>query len=344
MCAAARRARPRPRYCAEIESPAARDATDLARLASPLAMGFTMLPNGCSWYETHQLGGCQRRAVPRKECTQLHPPAASTQHRLALLVPYRSATGQIRMEDIAELCSRMDSLLVRRGISFQVFVINQVDERPFNRGALVNAAVSTLLGQTRFSVLTHRRAFDYMAVHDIDRFPVTSNASGCESAIADYYAFPSTAPRVLHPKSFAGGVLLLPLSLFRAVNGFANSYWGWGEEDNDLFLRLRWCGLPPKHGERIDWCMEHRDCAACKRQKQLLDANVLHAHENRMRSRMEHPRRHMLRDGLSTLNFTLRGEPRRLRCGRLRATALDVNLGRTLDVVHDDRPGPVGAT
>lgn len=287
-----------------------------------------MLPNGCSWYETHRLGGCLRRPNPRTECVQQGQEQSLRsfgEHRLALLVPYRNANGQgqVNIDDLSEFCSRLSRHLSRNAVNFHVFVVNQVDAKPFNRGALVNAAVATLFGQHA----QHPHAFDYMAVHDIDRFPVVHNTSGCRDAIAGYYAFPSRAPRVLHPTSFAGGVLLTTLELFRAVNGFSNSYWGWGEEDNDLFLRLRWCGLPPQHATRIDWCMEHRDCVACKKQKRLLDASVLHAHQRRMQRRLPHPRRHMLRDGLSTLNFSMPGRTQRLRCGPLRLTAMDVDLG-----------------
>ena len=298
-------------------------------------MGFVMLPNGCSWYETHRLGGCQRRPQPRPECVQRtdqHPGSSSSEHRLALLVPYRSADGHVNVMHLAELCRRLHRHLTSSRVAFEVFVINQVDSRLFNRGALVNAAAATLFGRDAASRKPH--SFDYVAVHDIDRFPVSHNASGCSGAISTYYTFPSPSPRVLHPMSFAGGVLLLPLGLFRAVNGFANAYWGWGEEDNDLFLRLRWCGLPPVHPARIDWCMEHRDCAACKRQKKNLDTSVLRAHERRVHKRMPHLRRHMLHDGLSTLNFTQRGESRRMRCGPLHITAIDIDLSGHLAEVE----------
>lgn len=298
-------------------------------------MGFVMLPNGCSWYETNKLGGCLRRARPRAECREAQPSSSSSDaaasHRLAIIVPYRSADNRVHLEDVSALCRRMSVHLKRSRVAFEMFIINQVDARPFNRGALVNAAVATIFGPSgvrapTFRMRSKEEAIDYMAVHDIDRYPVAHNDSGCSSAVATYYTYPSPAPRVLHPTSFAGGVLLLSLALFRSVNGFSNAYFGWGEEDNDLFLRLRWCGLPPRHAERIDWCMEHRDCVACKRQKQALDASILHAHERRMRKRLPHPRRHMLRDGLATLNFTLQRAPQRLRCGPLTVTTLDVDL------------------
>ena len=323
------------------------DLAGLLRAAALAAhMPSALLSNGCSWHETHKLGGCQRLAKPRDECYT--PPPGGTavgKHRLAVLVPYRSREGAaVHAADLAPLCDRLGAVTSRSGIELELFVLNQVDRLPFNRGALANAAVDSLWKQLRVaSVIKHLedrfaerfkpRAFDYLAIHDVDRYPVGSHGrrrkdgGSCSRVAQDYYAFTPKAPRVLHPSSYAGGVLVTSFEVFRSVNGFSNSYWGWGEEDNDLFLRLRWCGLPPQHATRIDWCMEHRDCVACKKQKRLLDASVLHAHQRRMQRRLPHPRRHMLRDGLSTLNFSMPGRTQRLRCGPLRLTAMDVDLG-----------------
>ena len=297
-----------------------------------------MLSNGCSWYETHRLGGCIRRSTPRDECLLPGMQPLQTRHRLALIVPYRSKSRRVVLHDVSELCTRVGKHLSQTDITFQIFIANQVDHKPFNRGALANAVVAALADEriargqfTSFGSpsLKPRRplAFDYLAVHDVDRFPVTANASNqCERATAQYYQFPSAFPRVLHPLSFAGGVLLVTLWLYLSVNGFSNSYWGWGEEDNDMFLRLRWCGLPPIHGDRLDECMEHRDCAACRIQKQKVETHALHTAEHRMRKRLPHPRPYMLRDGVSSLNFTLQGRPYGMQCGATTATIMDINL------------------
>jgi xylosylprotein 4-beta-galactosyltransferase len=228
---------------------------------------FKMLPNGCSWYETNRLGGCLRRSEPRKECKPAEKASDAPKrpaHNLAVVVPHRSTTSHVNPRQLDALCNRLINSLMPRRLRFQLFVVNQVDKRPFNRGALANAAVSILLhgrGSSMPFEYKHMRHayFDYVAIHDIDRYPVLGNQSGCDGTTADYYSFPAKSPRVLHPSSFAGGVLVLPTDLYSAVNGFSNSYWGWGEEDNDLFLRLRWCGLPPVHGARLEECMEHQD-------------------------------------------------------------------------------------
>eukprot|EP00966_Prymnesium_polylepis_P181130 4195411-Prymnesium_polylepis.1 len=286
-------------------------------------MPFTFLPNGCSWYETHRLGGCIRRATPRRECeppTTVAAAAALHHHRLAVIVPFRAGVGRQGLGALHELCRRLPEHLNThdRDLHHRIFVVNQTDGRPFNRGALVNAAVRVLSGgRSRWA------ESDYLAIHDADRFPVEGNRTGCAAVTPAYYSYPAREPRGLHPDSFAGGVLVLRTHLFRAVNGFSNQYWGWGEEDNDLFVRLRWCGLPPRHGPMIETCMEHHDCAACKRQKAQLDHEALRGHEARFHARLPHPRPHMLRDGLTTLNFTLHAVTTQ-RCGGGGRTSVSV--------------------
>ena len=39
-------------------------------------------------------------------------------------------------------------------------------------------------------------------------------------------------------ENFFGNSVLIPKSVFKKVNGYSNSYWGWGYEDTDLKKRI----------------------------------------------------------------------------------------------------------
>lgn len=105
-------------------------------------------------------------------------------------------------------------------------IVEQMDGKPFNRGALVNigAQFAFIMGD------------DAVAIHDIDKLPIRAN-----------YNFP-VRPRQLvkstrQPVDYLGGVTLFNKRDFEKVNGFSNNFWGWGGEDNDLMMRCKEVGL-----------------------------------------------------------------------------------------------------
>ena len=241
-----------------------RRASDAATRAG---MPLHWVSPGCSWYEQHMLGGCQRLAAHRS-CGPVKSVAATAQPTLFIVVPFR---GSLEW-NFETFCQRLPPYLTSQGIRFSLIVVNQLDAHPFNRAALVNVAYDMLVSGRMglpFSVDD-----DYLSVHDVDRFPVLSNRS-CAHHVSKYYTFPAQRPRVLHSESYTGGVVLIRGSHFQSVNGFSNSFWGWGHEDNDMYLRLRWCNLGPHHAEELDWCMEHRDCPECRRAKSSSTVDAL---------------------------------------------------------------------
>ena len=77
---------------------------------------------------------------------------------------------------------------------------------------------------------------DYVCIHDVDYLPMW----------ADYSWTQNPARLIWHGLSmrenretFFGAVSLLDKTVFTAVNGFPNCYWGWGPEDLELSHRLR---------------------------------------------------------------------------------------------------------
>jgi len=165
--------------------------------------------------------------------------------RLNIVVPYRAREAHLR-QFVPHVRSYFARDKVDRDIPYRVLIVEQEhDGLPFNRGALKN--VGFVLG---------RDGSDYTAFHDIDYLPVWAD-----------YTFPDTltpivwygaearplvvgrAGVIVNPlERFFGAVALTPNEMFEQVDGFANSYWGWGYEDMDLAQRFLKAGF--SHGRR----------------------------------------------------------------------------------------------
>lgn len=50
-------------------------------------------------------------------------------------------------------------------------------------------------------------------------------------------------------RRYFGGVVAFNKADFEAINGFPNTFWGWGGEDDEMYSRIvEVCNLTPKHG------------------------------------------------------------------------------------------------
>lgn len=274
------------------------------------------------------LGGCVR-TPPRHECIGTPPPSSQQRKRLGIVVPYRGSDLGSVMPRFCEWMNEQHSGCSQSGT--HIIIVNQSDSLPFNRGALANVGF----------LLLHSSGLkpDYVAIHDADRFP-SSETQDCEDAVSKYYTFPGMRPRVLHPSSYTGGVLIAASSTYKAINGFSNEFWGWGHEDNELFGRLRWCGLVPEHGERLDDCMVHQHCSQCvhlDRKIKVDDAMALLRQTSNIalaQSHLSNPASHMARDGLSSLNYTVVSKRRFTQCGACKMHVVNVHLDEKSAIAH----------
>jgi predicted glycosyltransferase involved in capsule biosynthesis len=144
--------------------------------------------------------------------------------KLALIVPYRD-----REEHLHQFVPHMKKFL--RDIPYRLFLIEQADQKSFNRGKLLNIGFN-------FAKQDH----NYICLHDIDMLPITADYSFPESPthLATHveqfdYEMPYAA--------YFGGVTLFNCHDFDLINGYNNDYFGWGLEDDDLRLRCNLHGL-----------------------------------------------------------------------------------------------------
>ncbi|KAK7584347.1 hypothetical protein V9T40_005310 [Parthenolecanium corni] len=147
-------------------------------------------------------------------------------HKLCLIVPFRD-----RFEELLEFAPHITKFLDRQRVKHHITVVNQIDEFRFNRGSLINAGFKF--------VLANITDCDYIGMHDVDLLPLNDNISyAYPGDDAFHVASPNLHPRY-HYQTFIGGILLINRKQFASVNGLSNRYWGWGMEDDELYLRLK---------------------------------------------------------------------------------------------------------
>lgn len=135
--------------------------------------------------------------------------------RLGIVIPYR-----LRQEHL-----KITAPILRR--IGHVYVVEQMDDKPFNRAKLGNAGF-----------LEFKNEFDYFAFHDVDLIPEDSDYykysyNPCHLAtMAEQFNFVMPYP------DYFGGVTLFPKEKFEQVNGFSNEYWSYGGEDDEIKRRF----------------------------------------------------------------------------------------------------------
>lgn len=197
---------------------------------------------------------------------------------LAILIPFRD-----RHAHLAELLPVLHEHL--RTIPHEVVVVEQADDRPFNRGALLNAGF-----------LHVRDRATHVCLHDVDMVPegvhygpydVPTHLAGAASQFG--YALP-------YPEYF-GGVTAFPVADFARINGFHTGYWGWGAEDDDLLAR---CG---RHGLGVQRLAGRFRSLAHPHALGSAEAGLLHAENVRLLRRQQQQPDDAV--GLSSMSFAL---------------------------------------
>ena len=113
--------------------------------------------------------------------------------------------------------------------NYRIFVLHQQTENLFNKAVLINAGVKQ----------AHKLGYDCFIIHDVDMLPNLDNNYHCDdSKIRHIGALVHKYNYRMHYQGLVGGVLAFTYDQFREVNGFSNSYAGWGGEDDDMFIRI----------------------------------------------------------------------------------------------------------
>ena len=140
-------------------------------------------------------------------------------HKLGIVVPYRDRPQQLK-----RFIKHMEEYLT--DVEHEIFIIEQSDDKPFNRGKLLNVGY-TLACDT---------GCDYFVFHDVDMLPEDVDYSYTDKPLhlathLQEHDYETTF------FDYFGGVTMFNKEDFELINGFSNEYWGWGFEDDDLLIR-----------------------------------------------------------------------------------------------------------
>jgi len=145
--------------------------------------------------------------------------------KLGVIVPYRN-----RESHLSKFTDETTTYLKSKKIDFEIVVVEQSDDKPFNRGKLLN------IGYLKAKEL----GCDYVVFHDVDMIPIEVDYSFSEIPLhlATNFELEYEKSKNLQFDDYFGGVTMLSNSIFEKINGYSNLYWGWGFEDDDLLFRI----------------------------------------------------------------------------------------------------------
>ncbi|XP_067615580.1 beta-1,4-galactosyltransferase 1 isoform X2 [Eurosta solidaginis] len=152
------------------------------------------------------------------------PNDCSSSFSTAIIVPYRK-----REEQLHAFLIYMHNYLRKQRIHYRIFLIEQYDQKPFNRAKLFNIG----------SIIAAEMEFPCLILHDVDLLPMnlgqiyacTQKPRHMCSAL-DIFRF------TLPYRGLFGGVVAIRTQQYRFINGMSNLFEGWGGEDDDFYNRL----------------------------------------------------------------------------------------------------------
>ena len=174
---------------------------------------------------------------------------------VAIIVPFRDLhVEQKRSEHLNKFVPHMirflSNLKQQRKISdFHIYIVEQSDDqRKFNRGKLLNIGfdVARKYGKQTSNSKNGRSKpvpHDVFIFHDVDLLP-------SQQLNEAYSKFPTVPHHIArcwdrysnNPKYF-GGIVGFSSSDYKRINGYPNTFWGWGGEDDELQLRCNALGI-----------------------------------------------------------------------------------------------------
>ncbi|SPP74660.1 beta-1,4-N-acetylgalactosaminyltransferase bre-4 [Drosophila guanche] len=158
------------------------------------------------------------------------PDHCNPQHHVAIVVPFRD-----RYAHLSVFLRNIHPFLMKQRIAYRIFIVEQTNGKPFNRAAMMNIGYLEALKLYQW---------DCFIFHDVDLLPLDDrNLYNCPRQPRHMSVAIDTLNFKLPYRTIFGGVSAMTREHFQAVNGFSNSFFGWGGEDDDMSNRLKHANL-----------------------------------------------------------------------------------------------------
>ncbi|XP_060949759.1 beta-1,4-galactosyltransferase 1-like [Limanda limanda] len=190
---------------------------DPPNLVGPLKVDFSLKLT---------LDEVRRKVSPSlREGGRSQPPDCVSKHRVAVIIPFRN-----RHEHLVYWLYYLHPILLRQQLDYGVYVINQDGEGVFNRAKLMNVGYVEALKEYDYNCFVFSD-IDLVPMNDHNLYRCFDNPRHLAVAM-DKFNFQ------LPYNTFFGGVSSLSKDQYVKINGFPNTYWGWGGEDDDIHGRV----------------------------------------------------------------------------------------------------------
>ncbi|CAF1032515.1 unnamed protein product [Brachionus calyciflorus] len=150
--------------------------------------------------------------------------------RVAIIVPYRN-----RRKNLHIFLLYMHKFLTNQNIDYGIYLVEPLEYLTFNRALLINIGY--------LEALKEDEKIDCFIFHDVDMLPEnTKNIYECDPLVPKQMAVAintySYSTDGYFKERYFGGINAFTRKQFENINGFSNSYYGWGIEDDDARLRV----------------------------------------------------------------------------------------------------------
>ncbi|XP_071158043.1 beta-1,4-galactosyltransferase 5-like [Mytilus edulis] len=199
--------------------------------------------NSCKWPPVGLYGRevLNKTVIPYDDLARIysfmkkghHIPSCRPYQKVAIIVPYRNREQQLKI-----FFNNVLPRIYRQKQEFGIYLVEQADDHPFNRGMLSNIGYEHAMQEDMYS-------YDCIVIHDVDMLPEDDrNLYFCNDTVAYHLAGKMERKNysMIYP-GFFGGISSVSTEQYKKCNGFSNAFFGWGAEDDDFKRRLNNAGF-----------------------------------------------------------------------------------------------------